>query len=300
VRAEQAAVADALARHVEQLGPAPLPLDLAFGIDAAVRARVALPGADGPTARLLSLLAPYLEPLFPVDLARHGVGPSDRIAPASVPGLDGALESASRAVSGRPLALFFGRRPGLHATLENTRPPSLVLAANVASLPPGAIAFLAARSLALAGACWPLLGKFAPRDALILCELAARFAGGEPPPLGLPPDRTRDFLAALDRSVPPSMRDFLEGLGPASADELPSLDPVAFASALERTANRMALLHAGDLHGALTLLGHLQRPGAAPVADPTAALERADLADLALFALSDRYIVLRGLLLGWP
>ena len=299
-RAEQGAVADAIARFVEQLGPAPLPLDLAFGIDATVRARVALSGADGPTARLLSLLAPYLEPLFPVDLARHGVGPSDRITSASAPGLVGALESASRAVSGRPLALFQGRRPGLHAWLENTRPPSLVLHAELASLPPAAIAFLAARSLALAGACWPLLGKFAPRDALILCELAARFAGGEPPPLGLPPERTGDFLAALDRSVPPSMRDFLEGLGPASADELPSLDPVAFASALERTANRMALLHAGDLHGALTVLALLQRPGAAPVADPAAALERADLADLARFALSDRYTVLRGLLLGWP
>jgi hypothetical protein len=75
---------------------------------------------------------------------------------------------------------------------------------------------------------------------------------------------------------------------------------VAFASALEQTANRVALLHAGDLHGALAVLAGLQRPGVALAADPSAALERADLADLARFALSDAYLVLRGLLLGWP
>ena len=299
-RAERSIVANALSRFVERLGPAQGPLDLAFGIDAAVRARIAPPGADGPTARLLSLLAPYLEPLFPVDLARHGVAPSDRLGMAAAPALHGALESATRAISGRPLALFRAPRPGLHAALENTRPPSLVLAADVDSLSPGAIAFLAARFIALAGAGWPLAGKFAARDLLILCELAARFAGGEPPPLGLPAERAGAFLSALDRSVPPSMRDFLAGLGPASAAELGSLDPVAFASALEQTANRLALLHAGNLHGALTVLAGLQRPGVALAADPAAALERADLADLARFALSDPYLVLRGLLLGWP
>jgi len=299
-RAERSTVADALSRFLDRRGPAPGPLDLAFRIDSAVRARIAAPGADGPTARLLSLLAPYLEPLFRVDLARYGVGPSDRVAPASAPALHGALESATRAISGRPLALFCERRPGIHAALENTRPPSLVLSADVGSLPPGAIAFLAARSVALAGACWTLAGKFAPRDLLILCELASRFAGGEPPPRGLPLDRAGAFLEALERSVPPSMRDFLAGLGPASAAELGSLDPVAFASAIEQTANRAALLHAGDLHGALTVLGGLHRPGVAQAAGPAATLERADLADLARFALSDPYLVLRGLLLGWP
>jgi hypothetical protein len=228
------------------------------------------------------------------------VGPSDRIAPASSPALHGALESATRALAGRPLALFCGRPAGFYAALENTRPPSLVLAVDVASLPPGAIAFLTARSVALAGVCWPLVGKFAPRDALILCELAVRFAGGEPPSAGLPLDRAGAFVAALERSVPPSMRDFLNGLGPAAAEELGSLDPLAFASALESTANRMALLHSGDLHGALTVLARLQRPGVAPSPDPAASLDRADLADLTRFALSDGYLDLRGGLLGWP
>ena len=299
-RAERGTLADGLARFVQRIGPAPRPLDLAFGIDAAVRSQIAAPLADGPTARLLALLTPYLEPLFPVDLGRYGVEPADRVAPASSPALHGALEAATRALSGRPLALFCGRRPGLYAALENTRPPSLVLSTDVASLPPGAIAFVTARSVALAMGGWALLGKFAPRDVPILCELAARFAGGDPPARGLPPDRAGAFLAALDRSVPPSMRDYLAGLGPASAAELAGLDPLEFTSAVEWTANRLALLHAGDLYGALVGLGRLQRQGAAPGAYPATAITRPDLLDLARFALSDRFLDLRGMLLGWP
>jgi tetratricopeptide (TPR) repeat protein len=299
-RAERGAIADGLARFAQRIGPAPRPLDLAFGIGSAVRSQVALPRADGPTARLLSLLAPYLEPLFPVDLARFGVGPADRVSPAAAPALHGALEAATRALSGRPLALFCGRRPGLYAALENTRPPSLVLAADVASMTPGAIAFTTARSASLAVAGWALLGKFAPRDVLILCELAARFAGGNPSSRSLPPERAGAFLDALDRAVPPSMRDYLAELGPGSAAELGALDPLELTRAVEWTASRVALLHAGDLHGALVALARLQRPGVAPVPEAAAALERPDLADLARFALSDRFLELRGMLLGWP
>ena len=299
MRAARSAVADDLVRFGDRLGAAVRPLQLASGISLDVRMGVALPGADGPCARLLSGLAPFLEPLFPVDLTRHGVGPSDRLALSSAPGVQHAFETATQALSGRPLALFAGRRPGLQAALENTRPPSVVLGLDTPSLPPGALAFLAARSVALASSCWALVGRFAPRDVLILCELASRFAGGEPPPRGLPASRAGAFLAALERAVPPDTRDGLAGLGAASADELASLDPVAFATALEGTAGRLALLHTGDLLGALSVLSRLQRPGLVAPADPHAALERPDLADLSRFALSDAYLELRAMLLGW-
>jgi hypothetical protein len=299
LRAARSAVADDLVRFGDRLGAAVRPLQLASGISLEVRSGVALPGADGPCARLLSRLAPFLEPLFPVDLTRHGVGPSDRLALSSAPGVQHAFEVATQALSGRPMALFAGRRPGLQAFLENTRPPSVVLGLDTPSLPPGALAFLAARSVALASSCWALVGRFAPRDVLILCELASRFAGGEPPPRGLPASRAGAFLAALERSVPPATRDGLAGLGAASAGELASLDPVAFATALEGTAGRLALLHTGDLLGALSVLSRLQRPGMVAPADPHAALERPDLADLSRFALSDAYLELRAMLLGW-
>ena len=297
--AARSAVAGDLARFGERLGPAIRPLELADRISPEVRSGVALPGGDGPIARLLSLLSPHLEPLFPVDLSRHGVGPADRLAPSSAPGVQRAFDAAAGALSGRPLALFAGRRPGLLSGMENTRPPSVVLGLDASSLSPGALAFLAARTVALASSCWALLGRFAPRDVLILCELASRFAGGEPPPRGLPASRAGAFLAALDRTVPPSARDAIAALGPGSADELATLDPVAFAAGIEGTAGRLALLHTGDLLGALTVLSRLQRPGVVAPADPLAALERPELAGLSRFALSDAYLDLRGTLLGW-
>ncbi len=298
-RTTRAAAAEDLARFADQQGPATRPAMLAAAISPEVMSGVALPGADGPTARILSVLGPYLEPLFPVDLARHGVGPADRVTAASGPAVLRAFEGATRALSGRPLVLLAGRRPGIMAAVENTRPPSVVLGADVGALPPGALAFLAARVVALSGNCWALVGRFAPRDVLVLCELAIRFAGGEPPPRGLPPGPAAAFLAALDRTVPASARDRLSGLGPAAAEELGTLDAVAFAAAVEGTASRIALLHAGDLHGALSVLERLPRPGMVAPADPLAALDRPDLAALARFALSDAYLDLRGALLGW-
>lgn len=298
-RVTRASAAEDLARFVDRQGPATRPAMPAGSISPEVTSRVALPGAGGPTAHILSVLGPYLEPLFPVDLARHGVGPADRVTASSAPVLLRAFEGATQALSGRTLALLAGRRPGIQAVLENTRPPSVVLGADVAALAPGALAFLAARVVALSGSCWALVGRFAPRDVLVLCELAVRFAGGDPPPRGLPPGAATAFLAALERSVPPSARDRLHGLGPAAADELRTLDAVAFAAAVDGTASRVALLHAGDLHGALSVLERLPRPGMVAPADPSAALERPDLAALARFALSDAYLELRGMLLGW-
>jgi hypothetical protein len=298
-RTERAAMADDLLRFGQRLGPAQRPLELAFGVGREVRSRVALPGADGATGRLLAMLSPYLEPLFPVHLASHGIAPGERAAPSTAPAVQAAFGEAFRALGGRQLTLLASRRPGLVAAVENTRPPSVVLGAEAAALPPGALAFLAARSVALASSGWALLGRFAPRDVLVLCELASRFAGGSPPPRGLPAGPGQAFLSALERSVPRGTRDLAEVLGPGAADELATLDPVAFTSALEGTAARLALLHAGDLHGALSVLMRLRRPGPAAPSDPAAALARPDLAALARFALSDAYLEERGMLLGW-
>jgi len=296
---ERAVVAESLARFLQPGLPAPAPPSLASRIPPDVRARVAASGVEGAVGRLLSLLTPYLEPLFPVDLSRFGVGPSDRLGPGAAPALQALVEGASRALAARPSALFQARRPGVFVALENTQPPSLVLGADAPSLPQGALAFLIARALALSATGWALVGKFSPRDTLILAELASRFAGGEPPRLGLPTQRAGAFLAALERSVPPSVRSWVGPLGAPSAEELHSFDPEAFSAALERSAGRVALLHAGDLHGALTALWRTPRSGSVPTDDPAVALERPDLSDVARFALSDIYLELRGMLLAW-
>jgi tetratricopeptide (TPR) repeat protein len=296
---ERAAVAESLARFFQPGSPAPPLPSLATRIPPEVRSRVAVPGSESPVGRLLSILAPYLEPLFPVDLSRYGVGPGDRIGAGNAPALQAMVESASRALSARPTVVFQSRRPGVFAAVENTQPPSLVVGADTPSLPQGALAFLLARSLALAGAGWTLLGKFAPRDVLILCELASRFAGGEPPSLGLPSQRAGAFLSAMERTVPAAARSWVGPLGPASAEELrQGFDPAAFRVALERSAERVALLHAGDPHGALTVLSRLER-GAEAAPAPASTQDRPEQLDLARFALSDLYLELRGMLLAW-
>ena len=297
---ERASVAELLARFFEPGLPAPAPPSLATRVTPEARSRVASPGSETPTGRLLSLLAPYLEPLFPVDLSRYAVGPADRVSSASAPALHALAESASRALAARPVAVFLSRQESVFAAVENTQPPSLVVGSGAVALGQGALAFLVTRALALSGVGWTLIGKFAPRDVLILCELASRFAGGEPPGLGLPTQRAGAFLSALERSVPASVRSWAGPLGPASAEELRlGFDSAAFGSALERSAGRVALLHAGDPHGALTALWRLERPDEPPAKDPVAALERPELSDLARFALSDVYLELRSMLLGW-
>lgn len=279
---ERGHVAEALLRRAQGEGPPPVAPAVGEIVPPGVRSRAVLPVADGPLARMIALLAPWLEPLFPVDLGRHGVAPGDRLDLASAPDLVAPFELASRALAGRPMALFLGRRPGPSAVLENTQPPSLVLGADFRSLPPGARDFLLARGVALAASGGVLVSRFPPRDLLILLELACRFAGGEPPSMGLPAARAGAFLEALQASVPGSVRTWVAGLAGPAVEELRTLDATAFAAALEETAARVALLHRGDLHGALTALEAVGRSS-----------------DLARFALSEPYVELRGMILGW-
>jgi hypothetical protein len=83
----------------------------------------------------------------------------------------------------------------------------------------------------------------------------------------------------------------------AGAEELASVDPRAFATALRRSANRVALLYAGDPAGALEALAALEaRPDGTP--GPSRSLALPDLRDLALFALSDPFLDLRLAVIG--
>jgi hypothetical protein len=263
----------------------------------AARDRVAAPGAIGPLGKLLSLLAPYLEPLFPADLARRGATAADRLVPPRAPGLRAALDGAGGVLSARPWVGFVVERAGVDILIENTQPPALVVPAGLEALPEPATWFLAARALDLLGRGWALAGKFAPRDVGILLELACRFAGGMPPPLGLPPQRADAFLAALARAVPPSISRQARPLGPAAAEELARTDVRVLAAALRRTGARVALLAGGDPGAALYALTLLER-SLPDQPDAAHAMALPDLRDLALLALSDPFLDLRVAVLG--
>jgi tetratricopeptide (TPR) repeat protein len=250
-----------------------------------------LPMARGAPARLLALLAPWLESLFPADLARRGVGGRHRVGLQRAPDVLQALEEAQRALGARPFAAFLADAGGPEIAIENTRPPSLVFGAGFASRPDGERRFLAARALALADLGWALAGKFAPRDVGVLLELSARFAGGRPPSLGLPPERAPAFLAALERVVPPSVQERARALGERAAAEVAAIAPRELASALRQSASRTALVHAGDARSAVeALLVAEPRIALLPRAE---ALSHPDVRDLVAFALSDEHLELR-------
>ena len=93
--AEQSRIAASLAAFIAPASPRPAPPRLPARISADLRAEVAVPLAVGPSARLLSLLAPWLEPLFPADLGRRGASSVDWLAPPRAPVLRGAIEAVS-------------------------------------------------------------------------------------------------------------------------------------------------------------------------------------------------------------
>ncbi|HUL57716.1 MAG TPA: hypothetical protein VLU43_00490 [Anaeromyxobacteraceae bacterium] len=255
-----------------------------------LRDRVAVAGAGGSLGRLLALLTPWLETLFPADLARRGATAADRLVPPRGAAVRSALDMAMISLGARAYAPFLTKRPGIEIAVENTQPPSLVASAGVEALPEPALNFAAARAIDLLTHGWGLVGKFAPRDVGILLELACRFAGGSPPSLGLPAQRAGAFLQALEGGVPAATRRSAAALGQAASEELAGIDPRAFAVAMRRTANRVALVHAGDPGPALGVLATLERKPQGPEPRP---MDLPDVRDLADFALSEAFLDLR-------
>jgi hypothetical protein len=186
----------------------------------------------------------------------------------------------------------------VEVAIENTKPPSIVVTRGAAALDDVALSFLAARTVDLLDHGWALVGKFAPRDVGILLELACRFAGGSPRSLGLPAERAGAFLAVLESQVPAAAVAAARELGAAASQELDDSDPRALAAAIRRTANRVALLYAGDPGAALRTLSSVDRRLEGGGLDPRQVLSLPDLRDLALFALSDPFLELRSAVLG--
>jgi hypothetical protein len=294
--AERARLARSLAAflapdRVPTGGPAPLAAPLSEG----ARDRVALPAAVGPLGRLLTLLAPHLEPLFPADLARRGVAAGQRLVAPDAPEVLGPLEAMAAILSPRPFATFRIDRADALIELENTRPPSLIIPSGFATLPLATRHFLAARAFDLLSRGWALTGKFSPRDIGILLELACRFAGGEPPSLGLPAARAGAFLTAMARSVPPAVAARAQSLGPAAAAQLGTIELVALAEAVRLTAGRVALLVTGDPGAALA---GLLAAEAVETSDRASTLARGERRELALLSLSEAFLDLRVAVVG--
>ena len=127
-------------------------------------------------------------------------------------------------------------------------------------------------------------------DANLQLEVKDALKGSDTAAIEPPAERAGSYLSALSRTVPGGILERARILASESARELARFEPGAFAEALRRTANRIGLLYAGDPGEALRMLAALE-PGH-PI-DPSQALSLPDLADLARFALSDRFLELR-------
>ncbi|HTT71196.1 MAG TPA: hypothetical protein VMG32_08220, partial [Anaeromyxobacteraceae bacterium] len=262
-------------------------------VGAEARARAAHPLATGALPRLIALLAPWLEGLFPADLARRGVSARHRVSTQRGPEILALLEEIGRALEARPVAAFLSDAEGFSVAVENTQPISLVLGGGFGGASPAQERrFLLARGLVLADVGFGLLGKFAPPDVGLLCDLACRFGGASPPAgAGLPPERARPFLEALERLVPSTTREQARALAPEGAQALAALRPRELVSALRQSASRVALLHAGCVHAALT--GLLQGEPRLRGLPRDQALAHPDVRDLTAFAISEEGLALR-------
>ncbi|HTP26363.1 MAG TPA: hypothetical protein VMK12_11990 [Anaeromyxobacteraceae bacterium] len=269
-------------------GDSPAPLPVAPG----ARAAVAHPLASSALSRLIELLAPYLEPLFVADLARRDLADVRQVGPHCAPDLLALISEVQRALGSRPCAAFLTQAAGCAMCMENTRPPSLVMGAGfLSALTPSEQRFLVARGLALVDAGWAVVGKFAPRDVAILCELACRFAGASPDCPILAIERAQPFLDALEKVVPEGTRARARTLAQPAERELEGLALEELLAALRQTSSRVALLHGGDLRAGLAALAASEK-GLSGMS-LAQLLASPDLVDLASCALSESHLALR-------
>ena len=249
---------------------------------------------EGGIELVLQTLAPYLEPLFPVQLARYGVSGVDRVGPGHAPELHQWVDRARESLGARPTDVYLS--PSLKGVaLENSHPPSLLIGAQaVQALGQGGMQWLLCQRLALSELGFTLPAKFSPKDVTTLAALATLYLTDDAPVPMADRQRLHVFLEALRRSCPEAVRQTLLGQAARTARELHAFDPHRYiASALAR-ANRLALLVTGDLRSALAALDYLDG-GDAPRGRPWELPQGKALIE---WAFSEEHNALRRLALG--
>ena len=276
-----------LTDFVEGAGPRAAAADLSgLRVSEIGRMELADPAVAGPLGWFLRAMTPYLEPLFPADLLRAGADESAYLDPAlSEPAA--RLTDFARVVTDRPLRLYRSERLGFELQVENTRPVSVIVGAEVLDAPPGLRDQVLLRAAELAGAGYALPGKFTGQDFELLVRLALAFFDASVA-VPLSDDRRAQYLEAMGRLCPDARKAQLEPLAAEAVAALPRFDPAGYASALRRTADRLALVVTGDVPGTLTTLLRLDRRAATPVAGRGEAVRTHPAAfDLCRFLLRD-------------
>ena len=212
------------------------------------------PAANNLLQRVMAVLAPYLEQLFPANLERFGVKGDDLVDRHNFPEVYQAVEYAQNLVSGRALNVFVIAQGGYQAYLDCGGTPALLVPHAVVerSTGPELTFFLAREVAAIAMGCvLPL--RFSPADRMQLLTLLCHLANPDAPPLAPLPATAPQYLQAIRQVTPPEILEMLSPLLRRLSLELSPAGVERWLQGVRHTAARVALIACGDLNAAMAV-----------------------------------------------
>lgn len=262
------------------------------------------PAANNLLQRVMAVLAPYLEQLFPANLERFGVQGDDLVDRHNFPEVLQAVEYAQNLVSGRSLNVFVIAQGGYQAYLDCGGTPALLVPRAVVerSTGPELTFFLAREVAAIAMGCvLPL--RFSPADRMQLLTLLCHLANPEAPPLAPLPATAPQYLQAIRQVTPPEILEMLLPLLRRLSLELSPAGVERWLQGVRHTAARVALIACGDLNAAMAVSARGSEAAGgrelAFIPDRALLLDRdPDMRELFDFAFSPPFLRLRQALSG--
>jgi hypothetical protein len=252
----------------------PLPAELPQLADSPA---VHAPGDEGEIRELLAAAAPEIARALPTEMAGRG---------ALVKGDNPVRRVVSAIARGLGLAepqLFLARAEPSVVVAVATEPPGLLVGAEVPKrFSPRQQRFLYARALAhLRRGTHPFAALSAEKLAALACELV-RLCAPEGTNLSRLTFAEPAFAEALARQLSPEARERLAPLAARAAAEAPTnWEPLALG--IRESAERTGLAVSADPAAAISIVG-FECPGGP---------ERAEVARLVRFAVSESYLALR-------
>jgi golgin subfamily B member 1 len=257
------------------------------------------PSADCLLQRIMAVMAPYLEQLFPANFSRYNVRGEDLVDNKNYPTVAKAVEAAGTMVSGRPISVFVATMNTWQAFLESGGNPSLVIPRVVIErLSPAELKFYVSREVVTAAMGCVLPMKFSRGDLVqllsILCKMVRPEAETAIP---LPPTAVQ-YIEAIQKVTPPNVMEMVTPLLKRYALEPRAHDIEQWIFGVCQTAERAALLVCGDLVASLSVLTRSSEAAGgrelAFIPDRASLLQR-DAGMLALFrfAYSEKFLNLR-------
>jgi len=286
---------DEARRYLDKAGPARVPQQALSGQQ---WGRVLLhPEADCLLQRIVSLLAPYLEPVFPSDPQLLASLPP--LAPESHPELFDLVQQTTMVFGCRPVEVRLARNDEYRCWLESGPQPVVVISDTVIGRStPAEARFLLARQLVLAAMGHVLSERLRRSDLQTLLALLGRLVRPDmEPPTPLPPTSDQ-YLEAFRQAIPQPVLEQASELLRRWSLEPRVHDIDSWLQGARLTADRAGLLMSGDLVGALGAMSRLSPADEARelsfVSNRALMLEK-DPAMMSLFrfAFSESYLRLR-------